>query len=490
MKFPQQTVQKHAGGSASETPLLFLLLAAFFLKGVFLATLFPIFTGQDEARHYNSIQYLNEPNDRTWEKNDRKHLDKKNNFLDYNFSEEILFTGQASGIDDIRNGLYNTIDFSETSEGKNEQEILKREWQPRNFFENPDIVRGSLYHTIASKIEMLFARYDILVRFYLLRIFSVLLGTFAVLFSFLIARTVGFDRISSLLFAGLVAFQPKFSMYTTNINYDALFIPLFFLFTWSGTLALRDGLNWKNASIMLFALALGLLTKGTAIVLLVAFLGIIGYTLFGKLAHSKKLAISGIFFLTILFAAYSVLETRYPLSRLLPLKGSPTEIVFSLGDYLQESLTLGRFALSSRTYWGTLDWNRSALTSHFTDFLWPIEAVATIGLILLLFSRNKPRFLPEKKFIVFLMGMILALQFGIRLADWNVFAATGSLDLGTPGRYFLPNLATHLILVFAGFGMILGRYSFFRNTLLSGAILMFFFYWHVVLDVILPRFYL
>ena len=122
MRFSQKILR-------SPTLLLYLLLAAFFLKGVFVATLFPMFTGQDEARHYNSVQYINEPTDKNWEKNDRRTSVNRDVFSDYNFSEEILNAGTASGIDNIRSGLYNTTDFSDTSEGKREQDILEQKWQ-------------------------------------------------------------------------------------------------------------------------------------------------------------------------------------------------------------------------------------------------------------------------------------------------------------------------------------------------------------------------
>jgi hypothetical protein len=220
MRFSQKILQ-------SPIFLISLLLVAFFLKGVFLATLFPMFTGQDEARHYNSAQFINEPTDKTWEKSERDVQTNRDTFADYNFSEEILNTGTATGIDDIRSGLYNTTDFSDTSLGKNEGEILEQKWRPYNLFEYPDAVRGSLYHTITGKIEKALANQNILIRFYSIRIFSVFLGIIAVLLTFLIARTLGFSPYISTLFAALVAFQPKFSMYTTNINYDTLLIPSF-----------------------------------------------------------------------------------------------------------------------------------------------------------------------------------------------------------------------------------------------------------------------
>ena len=471
--------------------LISVLLAAFFFKGVFLATLFPIFTGQDEARHYNIIQHVNEiavPED---QRIPRGHAKNKESFSDYNFSEEILRTGQASGIDAFRSGIYNTTDFSDGYNGKNERTITERTWRPVNFYNPPDVGGGpSLYHTLAAKIESALSDQNILVRFYVIRIFSVLLGMLAVLFAFLIARTIGFDAFVSTLMAALVAFQPKFSMYTTNINYDTLLIPLFFLFTLGGVMSLRDGLNWKNISIMIFSLTLSVLTKGTGIILFVSFLGIIGFHLFKKAKNPKKLFVSAVLFIGVFLLSNALFETKYSLREFIPFKGSVGTTFASLGNYLEKSLTPGRLALSSRTYWGALGWNNDIITSHFTDMLWVVQEIAAIGIILFLFTTKKPDFLPEKQHMLFLLAMILALQLGIRLADWNVFASTGALDLGTPGRYFLPNLASHIILVFIGLGMLLGTRERFRNVLLGGVILMCFFSIFLTFDVILPRFYL
>ncbi|MFZ1735501.1 MAG: hypothetical protein WAU31_01050, partial [Candidatus Moraniibacteriota bacterium] len=88
--------------------LITLLLTVFFLKGVFLATLFPIFTGQDEARHYNTLQYLNQPEIPAEQTTHRLHIQNKEDFSDYNFSEEIVNTGKTAGIDDLRHGLFDT----------------------------------------------------------------------------------------------------------------------------------------------------------------------------------------------------------------------------------------------------------------------------------------------------------------------------------------------------------------------------------------------
>ncbi|MDR3558857.1 MAG: glycosyltransferase family 39 protein, partial [Candidatus Pacebacteria bacterium] len=247
--------------------ILALILLVFFLKGVFLATVYPMFTGQDEARHYNTIQYLVQPSGLNLPLNDRYAKTNNDNFSDYNFSQEILQVGQASGIDRLRSDIFNTINFSSGYNGRNEAAIDSNGWKPYNYFSYRDIALPGLYHQLGAAIEKAFANQNILVRFYSIRIFSVLLGTLAILFAYLIAENVGFPAEYALLLTAIVAFQPKLSDYFTNINYDALLIPMFFLFTLGGVLALKNGLNWKNFSVMLLAAVAATLTKGTGLIL-------------------------------------------------------------------------------------------------------------------------------------------------------------------------------------------------------------------------------
>ena len=258
-------------------------------------------------------------------------------------------------------------------------------------------------------------------------------------------------------------------------------------------MSLRKGLDWKNFSIMLLAVAIGLLTKGTAIVLLAAFLGILfshAYSFTRARRRFKITFLKGLLAAIFVIGALTLSGGRYRYTTLIPIDTSFSDTVTSLGKYLDKSLTFGRFGLSSRTYWGSLGWNDDFLSQHFTDILWPLQGIAVIGIVLFLFTEKKPDFLPEKKPVIFLIAMIVALQLGIRVADWNVFAHAGSLDLGTPGRYFLPNLSTHLILLFLGLGMLLGTRERFKNILIGGVILMCFFSIFLTFDVILPRFYL
>ncbi len=472
--------------------LLVLVLSVFFLKGVFLATVEPIFDGQDEARHYNSIQYSAHQSNIDSSMEKRRTDNKKLSFLDYNFSEEILNAGTLAGIDALRSDSFNTTDYSSSYNGKNETQLNSQDWKPINYFDPPDIVYGSFYHSLTAKIEKSFASQNILVRFFLIRIFSVLLGTLAVLLTYLIAKTIGFSTKHALILATILSFQPKFSMYFTNINYDVLLIPMFFLFTWAGTLALKKGLDWKNVSLFAFSIVVAVLTKPTGFILFVPLAFLLAWLAFEKIKirdqKTQRLAVA---FGLIAFAVLAfLLKTHLPNNS----HASFAQTLSSVDRYLVKSLTIGRFGLSSRTYWGTLDWTNTWLLSNITNFIWIIQFFAFLGLGFFFFSKDKPsEFLPAKKFVVFLIGLIVALQLGIRAADWSIFSNTGSLDLGTPGRYFLPNLASHLILVFTGLGALLSHFKkerFFNHVLLAGLLGMFAFVMYLIFDVIIYRFYL
>lgn len=481
--------------------ILGLLLFVFFLKGVFLSVIQPIFVGQDEARHYNTVQYISEPKDKSdfGTQKQVQEVQNKDDLSTYRFSEEIQNTSTATDTDVLRGEIFNMIDFSDSHASKNESSITDSGWKPYNYYSNPDIAGNgtSLYHKIASLIEKVFAGQSILVRFYLIRMLSVLLGVLAVFLSYLIARTVGFSSGHALLLAAFLSFQPKFSLYFTNINYDALLIPMFFLFTYGGVRTLRKGLHWKNLAIMTGAIVVAVATKPTGYILAVPFVGLVAYTLYEKMKTREK---------NVRYAAYGacafvgLFVTFYLFSHFLGLDRSLGKTIGTMGDYIGKTITWGKFVLPSNTYWGTLSWTNSyALNDVVINLIFVVETVALAGIGLLLFSKKfadaYPAFLPARKYILFLIGMIVALQLGIRAADWSYSSRIGGMrwSLGTPGRYFLPNLASHVILIGTGLGAVLAyfkREGWYDALLALSLILMMSLTIYLAFDAIIFRFYL
>jgi len=472
--------------------ILFLILLVFFLKGVLLATLHPIFDGQDEARHYNTVQYLAEPKEKNWDISTDLPEHNRNNFETYRFSEEIKKTATLANNDVLRTDIFNTIIFSDDYNGINETEINQKNLQPINKTYPPDVVSGAIfYHKVATVIEKIFTNQSILVRFYLIRILSVLFGTMAVLFSYWIIKNIGFSEKHSLLLTVIIAFQPKFSDYLSNINYDALTILMFFLFTLGGVLMLKKGLNWKNFILMLFSSFIAFKTKGTGVVLF-GMLALMLLYFFHQKIENKQNYLKKSFY--IIFTAILVILFLY-FKRFLPLGNrSILQIILSLFEYLGATLTVGKFMASANTYWGALSWVNNPILDKAIYIIWFIQAFAIAGLGLFFFSKQaKPKYLPEKKYIIFLLVITLALQIGVRAYDWKIFSSCNCFALGLPGRYFLPNLTSHIILVFVGLGTIFSYFkkeNYFNNALKIGIIAMSSLSLYLIFNLIIYRFYL
>jgi len=464
--------------------ILLLILATFFLKGVFLSSSYPIFGGQDESRHYNTIQYFAEPKEKSWELQESLAKRDENQIETYRYSDEIRKTIIATDTNIIRGELFNTINFSNDYVENNEAAINSLQWKPYNYNLQPEIIAGSLFHAIASLIEKVFNNQNILVRFYLTRIFCVFLGTLAILFFYLTTKTIGISSKNSLLLTAIISFQPKFSAYLSNVNYDALLIPLFFLFTLAGVMLLKNGLNWKNLLLLLASTILAITTKITGLVLLVIFASIVTFLLYTKVKTKSKNIRYLIYFTCVLLF---ILLAMY-LGTFLPTKEQSISQIFnSVQGYLKESKGFG---LSARTYWGTPD--------DSLQIIKYIEILALIGIGLLFFSKKESaiwqtNFLPEKKYVFFLLFMVVTLQLEIRVADWTFFNRLGRIETGMPGRYFLPNLGAHIMLMFIGLGAIFAyfkREQYLEKALIVGMLAMFSFSFYTLFNGLILRYYL
>lgn len=474
------------------TFILTLILAVFFLKGLFVAAIYPVFTGQDEARHYNTIQFLAEPKEKNWPIRRNVKPQDGGGIASYNNSQEIHNIVNLPDLNNFRSDTFKKSIFNDIYDGENEDKIDSMIWKPYNFNYPPDVAGGkkSLYHNLAAILERALSGQNMLVRFFSNRILSVLLGTFTIFLYYLTVKSIGMSEKNSLIITAIISFQTKVTTYFTNINYDVLLIPLFALFTLSAILSLKNGLTWKNGSLMIISVIAALFTKGTGIVLLGVFVFLLSFHFYTyyKATTDKKKIIKYLIIVLILFLV-SVF-TFFKLHNLDTISPDFGKNNHSLEKYLSTSLSFGRSGLGSKSYWGVIGWKDSWLLSNFQLLMIAIETLPVIGLVIYLFSKKNPPFLPEKKYVIFLTAMIVALELGIRFADWKVFSGSGRLDLGTPGRYFLPNVAAHIILVFVGLGTILRREKYFVISLAAGFILMFSLTMYTVFNIIIPRYYL
>ncbi len=492
--------------------ILFLILITFLLKEIFLVALFPIFKGQDEARHYNTIQYL--ANDKQKICN-TKILDStkqlKQNLNTYNFSDEIKETSLIAQSRKIRGNDYERINFLENSwDGIGEEQAKEKQipYLQQSCF--PDVVHNgnhfSFYHTVMSYWERHFQQKNIFFRFYSLRLISVLLASTIIVLVYYIFLNLGFSSKVSLILTAIFSFHPKIGIYFTNINYD-IFLILFWNFNILLTvLILKKGWSWTRGVFYILSFILALATKLTALALVFPLLFLIYLGMKNEVKNKKQklfiIWLISFFFLLIILLFVSFLKTKIMVNNL-----------FNWSSFKKYLITtIANLGINSN-YWGKIKWGGK--NSYFSVYIQEIkylEWLAGIGLLLgccfkgkLKFFIKKNKFLVElwnminfknnifkkqKKLIVLVIIYLLALQITIRVADYVIYNTVGHGALGMPARYWLPNLSLHLALLVWGWKVLIKKENYLINLLLFFFLWIVLFNFYQVFNVIIPHFYL
>lgn len=477
--------------------ILSLICLVFFLKGVFLAILFPFINGQDEAKHYNTVQFLAEPAEKNWTINSVGRGNVNNYFFDFNVTEEIKETAKAIDYDNLRHKLNNTQSFTGGYLGERENEINSKRYSQVNKDYPPAQVKNPhLYHYIGAQIEKLFSGDSVFTRFYAARIYSVLLGSLCILLFYFIAKKAGLSPKSSLLISAIAAFHPMLAQTSSIITYDILLILAFALFTLSGVLILKKGPGWMNISLLLASLFIGIMAKGTALVLVGPTLFLFLYLVYQKSKSKNKIrffayAVSALIIFAVIFNFAAANYINIPKFASTIFHDGIGQAAHSLDLYIDKSFGGSRFSLASKTYWiSMVNFIKGDVMDKIITAIWTVDIAAVAGLIwLLLFKKNVPPYLPEKKYVIFFLVMILALQAGVRFADWRFFIEHNSVEFSTSGRYYLPNLISHLILVATGIGFLLKKEKFLEIFLALALIAMFISSAYLIFIGIIPRFY-
>ena len=457
--------------------LLSILLAVFFVKGLVFAALLPALQGFDEPNHFVTAQYFS--------------LTKYGvtGTEPISYVNELKSDSAAIGYDQTRNPSFNTQNFSDGLMGQGEDRIQKDTARkdldvfPKKYILSP-------YARSTSFINYLLKDESFLFRLFTLRIFSVILGTLIVWLVFLTARSSGFSENPSLLFAGIFAFQPMLTNVTSIINYDVMLTLAFVLFAYSSINLIKNGFSRKFALLAALAAFIGIFTKGSGIVLAGLLLPLAIYVAQKKLRLSKtKLLILLPVFL-VAAATLSYFFSPYSLNQITRMDNDSH--FKTLGKSLRgyQNSTIKSFEKYSRTYWGDFGWIGAPISDNVLRFIWAVETICLIGLIVFLVSKKNPSFLPSKTVALFLMVIFLALQFGVRFADWAAFNDRGHIIYGTSGRYFIPVLFAHLLLLAIGAGTLSRRENIFNIVLKTGFVLMALFYCYSMISVIIPRYYL
>lgn len=463
--------------------ILLLILSAFVLRGIVMIVLIPVFFGPDEDVHFATVQFRAEA----------EHTPPSEAITStqkYRYSEELLTALEATEFFKIKPMSENIVEYvNGQTDGKNE-EILKTAAADRiNRFASPRIATyPPLYYSLLVPIEETAPNLDLLSRISLMRFISLVIGVLTLLVVYFAAKEIGFSRNESLLFTAIVSFQPMFLFVSSVINPDILLIFSFTLFTHASLHLLHHGFSQKNGILLLLAIVIGIFTKGPAMVLPIIALALVFY----KLVETKQirlqwlLAGSGIFCViagALLFLT-PIWETYVAPNIVNGSSAFPSPLA-SLKEYASQTLDYEHIILqSSLSYWGNFGWLDAPISQQMTWVIVGIEIAAVIGVMLFFFQRGHAR---EKRDVIFLLIMLAALQALVRYYDWHVFNYLGRLELNTQGRYFLPNVFSHLYLVLFGLCILLRQrmrpmLEFALVALVS--LTTYSFFW-----IIIPRFY-
>jgi hypothetical protein len=242
---------------------------------------------------------------------------------------------------------------------------------------------------------------------------------------------------------------------------------------------------------MLFAAALGIITKAPAVVLGLALFVLAIYFLKKYLKIRNDHFIAGSIMAALI--AIILLENIAPgnyLNLLIRDNNSHFDSFFrSISEYF--STTISRWNWSELSYWGNFGWLDAEIPSWIVSLAHSVEIASAAGLLAyFIFPKKIPEFLPERKLSLFLLIIFIALQIAIRFADWNYFDTHGKIGIGTYGRYFLPVITAQAILISVGLGMLVRRYSIWKNTVKIMALGMVILWLYSMLIIIIPRYYL
>ncbi len=469
--------------------ILFSILSLFVIKGVVLSLLMPSLQNPDEQIHYGTVQFLAEPTTKDWPIQDiKKRVTNAADISTYGLSEEIIRSAQAIQFDEIKFEKQNIQNFSATHS-------LETEHWRRYIDTYPANISGtrSIYYVVAAEIETFFAESDIFTRIFMARLLAVLFGLGTVFLAYLIAKKIGLSEDVALLFTALAAFQPMFSITAAQVNIDIALVFAFSLFLYAGVCILKGGLNARNAVAALLAALLGLYSKGPGIVLLVMLYPLFGWGAYQVLKLPKKQFLMRLIGTTILLfvLAFLVIPKNYFID--ITRSSTPSQFhspLISIGKYLDKTLTPGGLRDTTLSYWGHFGWLDHALPDWSLTIIVVTSIIGFSGTLWYLFSRKNLEYLPERKYIIFFFGMILALQIAIRFYDWRVFDYSGQILIGQPGRYFLPNLIAHILIIVTGLGFLFREKNKFFFLMKILALAMILLQLHAIINIIIPRYYL
>lgn len=483
--------------------VLALILIVFLFKGIFLSFVFPFFQGPDEQVHYATIQQRAEPREKTWPIEKGKDGANGIDISTYHFSEETVRSAQATQFDDVKFQKENTQEFSQSDRGLNENEIINNNWK-RYIDISPSNTSGtvSFYYSLGAKVEQILSDQSILTRLFSVRFLSVVMGALVVLLTYLTVQKIGFSKQNSLIISALVAFQPMFSASASQVNIDIALILAFSFYIYAAVSLLHDGIHWKDIILLILSLPLAFYSKGPGIVLFAITPFLLSYLIYKRFNISLKkfsLYVGIAIFVLIAFIILSVPKSYFVSITNFNATSKFDSPIISLTKYTDKTINTTSILRTEKSYWGNFGWLDTPLSGNIIQGIWTLEIIALLGITLFFVPKRflekirmgtEKNYLPEKKYIIFFFSIMMALQLAIRFFDWRIFDAYEQILIGQPGRYFLPTIIPHIIVMIVGLGFFTRNKKQFDILIKTLLVLMVLLSLYAVIDIIIPRYYL
>jgi 4-amino-4-deoxy-L-arabinose transferase-like glycosyltransferase len=352
----------------------------------------------------------------------------------------------------------------------------------------------SIIYRLNGVVENIFSDSSIFTRVFLMRLVSLVFGCGIILVGYLIFLEVGLKKKHSLLLTSVVSFQPMLSMSASTINYDIVFIFSFALFSLASIRIINKKFHWKNFALFVFSFFLALYSKGTGLIVVPISVLLVVYLLFHvnqKISFYKKSAILvSILFFSIVFL-FAFPDNKISSTVKMGSSNAFSSISDSFSEYSEKTLNLDQFLRTNTSYWGNFGWLDSNLPKNLIIFISFFELLGFVGFLLFIIMVKSKKILSvNKKSLLFLLFLVVLLQLGIRFWDWKFFYEHGNLGIGTPGRYFLPNIVAHFLFVTIGFGFLLRKEAFFNLFLKIALIFSILLFFYSTFLILIPRYYL
>ena len=271
------------------------------------------------------------------------------------------------------------------------------------------VTRG--YYWLNYPVYKLLSQSNFLVRFYALRVVSVVLGIATVYLGYLTGLIIFKSKALALSAALLVGFQPMASVIFAGITYDSLAIFITSLFIYLGLTKRR----WWA----LLAAVLGIAVKGQLIALIL---------IWPLLLPKKRRWFILPAIVTAGFAAKSYWQWL----------GGVNWANLNLQSYVKINL-VKFWAEIFPWYWGVFGWLEKTMALWVYRALKIIVALGLIGLLKAKWGRR----------LFWLLAVTVSVALVVFINDWLVYSRGGG-SFGVQGRYFLPAIIPQMILLTAG----------------------------------------